>query len=88
MSLTGWIFLMLVGVALGLDIFVIRKVFTSSFYEPAQRWAQVVLILLVPIFGAYLALYLARENMPLFQSPPADDVKNIDITCSDIDYHG
>lgn len=85
---TGWIFLALAVVTLGLDAFAIRKVLASPFYEPAQRLAQAALILLVPIFGAYLTWYLAREQVPLFQSPPVDHVKDIDPTCADIDYHG
>jgi len=85
---TGWILLALAVVTLGLDAFAMRKVFASPFYEPEQRWAQAALILLVPIFGAYLAWYLAREHTPLFQSQPVDHVKDIDPTCEDIDYHG
>jgi hypothetical protein len=84
----GWIFQGLAVVTLGLDAFAVRKVFASPFYEPAQRWLQAALILLVPIFGAYLTWYLARDNAPLFQSPPVDHVKDIDPTCGDIDYHG
>ncbi|MQA19709.1 MULTISPECIES: hypothetical protein [Rugamonas] len=85
---TGWILLAFSVVTLCLDAFAIWKVFASPFYEPAQRWGQAVLILLVPIFGAYLSWYLAREQVALFQSPPVDHVKDIDPTCSDIDYHG
>jgi len=85
---TEWIVLVLALITFGLDAFAIRKVFISQFYEPAQRWAQTTMILLVPIFGAYLALYLAREHTPLFQSPPVDHVRDIDPTCSDIDYRG
>ncbi len=73
---------------LALDAIAVRKVFASPFYEPVQRWAQVALIVLVPIFGAYLTWYLAREHVPLFQSPSIDHVKDIDPTCGDIDYHG
>lgn len=85
---TGWILLALAVVTLALDAIAVRKVLTSPFYEPTQRWAQAALILFVPIFGAYLTWYLARENVPLFQSPPVDHVKDIDPTCGDIDYHG
>lgn len=69
---------MLAVVTLALDAITVRKVLDSPFYEPAQRWAQAALIPLVPIFGAYLTRYLARVNVPLFQSPPVDHVKNID----------
>ena len=85
---TGWVLVVLAVVVLGLDAFAMRKVFVSPFYEPAQRWSQVVLIMLVPIFGAYLTWYLACEHASLFQSPPVDHVKDIDPTCGDIDYHG
>ena len=85
---TGWILVVLAVVTLALDAIAVRKVFASPFYEPTQRWAQAAFILLVPIFGAYLTWYLAREHVPLFQSPPVDQVKDIDLTCGDIDYHG
>lgn len=85
---TGWLFLALAAVTLALDAIAMRKVLASPFYEPAQRWAQAVFILLVPILGAYLTWYLAREHAPLFQSPPVDHVKDIDPSCGDIDYHG
>lgn len=85
---TEWILLALAVVTLALDAIAVRKVFASPFYEPAQRWAQAALIVLVPIFGAYLTWHLAREHVPLFQSPPVDHVKDIDPTCGDIDYHG
>ncbi|MRW84766.1 hypothetical protein GJ698_11790 [Pseudoduganella sp. FT26W] len=88
LSLTAWFFIALATVALALDAYAIRKVFTSSFYEPAQRWGQTALILLVPLFGAYLTLYLAREHGTQFQSQPADHLQEIDGTCGDIDYHG
>lgn len=87
-TLTGWILLALAVLTLGLDAFALRKVFASPFYEPAQRWAQAAVILLIPIFGAYLTWYLAREHVPLFQSSPVDHVKDIDPTCGDIDSHG
>jgi hypothetical protein len=85
---TGWILLALAVVTLTLDAIAVRKVFASPFYEPAQRWAQAAFIVLVPIFGAYLTWYLAREHVQLFQLPPVDHVKDIDPTCGDIDYHG
>lgn len=88
MSSAGWLFLALVAATLGLDAYAIRKVLASPFYEPGQRWAQAVMILLVPLGGAWFALYLSRDVVPLFQSPPVDHVKDIDPTCSDIAYHG
>lgn len=71
-----------------LDAYAVWKVFTSSFYGPGQRCAQTALILLLPIVGAWLALYMCREDVPLFQKPPVDHVQDIDPTCSDFDYHG
>jgi len=88
MTSAGWILIAIGAVIIWLDAYAIRRVFTSSFYEAGQRWAQAALILFVPIIGAFLALYLSRENVPLFQKPPVDHVKDIDPTCSDIDYHG
>lgn len=85
---TGWILLALAVVTLALDAIAVRKVLASPFYEPTQRWAQAALILCVPIFGAYLTWYLAREQVPHFQSPPVDHVEDIDPACGDIGYHG
>ncbi len=65
-----WIFLGAGVVVLGVDALAVKRVFTAPFYEPPQRWTQAALILFVPIFGAALALYLSRENVPLFQSQP------------------
>ncbi|UUZ48214.1 hypothetical protein LP420_35800 [Massilia sp. B-10] len=56
-----WIFLALAMACLCLDAYAIRKIFASPFYEPAQRWAQATIIVLVPVFGAYLTLYLALQ---------------------------
>jgi hypothetical protein len=49
-----------------LDVFAMRTIFTSSFYDRGQHWAQAALILFAPIIGASLALYLSREDVPLF----------------------
>ena len=86
MPATAWTLLALFALILCLDAYAIRKVLASSFYGPGQLWAQAALILLVPILGAYLALYLCRGDMPMFQTPPVDHVQDIDPTCSDIDY--
>ncbi|MES2048244.1 MAG: hypothetical protein V4447_07580 [Pseudomonadota bacterium] len=88
MTSAGWIFIAIGAVIIWLDAYAILRVFTSPFYEPGQRWAQAALILFAPIIGASLALYSSRENVSLFQKPPVDHVKDIDPTCSDIDYHG
>lgn len=84
----GWTLLALGVAMLCLDAYAVWKVFASSFYGPAQRWAQTALILLVPIAGAWLALYMCREDVPLFQSPPGDHVWDIDPAGSDIGHHG
>jgi hypothetical protein len=88
MTLTAWILLALGITTLYLDAYAIRRVYVSEFYETHQRVAQTALILVVPILGAYLAIYLCRESVPLFQKQPVDLVQDIDGTCSDIDYHG
>lgn len=71
-----------------LDTYAIRKILVSDLYSPGQRWMQIMLILLVPILGASLAIYLCRSDIQLFQKPPVDHVGDIDPTCTDIDYHG
>jgi hypothetical protein len=88
MNSAAWPLIAICAFILCLDVFAMRKIFTSSFYDRGQLWAQVALILFVPIIGASLALYLSREDVPLFQKPPVDHVQDIDPTCSDIDYHG
>jgi len=85
-SIITWTFLALGALLLCLDAYAIRKVLASSLYGPGQLCAQVALILLVPILGAYLALYMCRGDVPMFQKPPVDHVQDIDPTCSDFDY--
>lgn len=72
LPLAAWIFVGMGGIAFGLDAFALQRVFRSSFYDQRQRWAQAALILFVPILGAYLAICLARESVPLFQPQPVD----------------
>jgi hypothetical protein len=86
MPATAWTLLALAALILCLDAYAMRKVFVSSLYGPGQLCAQVALILLLPILGAYLALYMCRGAVPLFQKPPVDHVQDIDPICSDIDY--
>ncbi len=43
------------------DAYAIRKVYLSELYEPMQFWAQTLFILLVPLLGALLAIYLWRD---------------------------
>ena len=88
MTLMAWILLALGIGTLCLDAYAMRKVYVSELYETHQRVAQTALILFVPILGAYLAIYLCRGSIPLFQKPPVDLVQDIDGTCSDVDYHG
>lgn len=88
MTWTVWL-LLGVGVAtLCLDAYAVRKVYLSEVYEKSQFWAQTALILVVPLLGAFLTIYLCRENLLLFQKPPADDLRDIDGTWSNVDYHG
>jgi len=88
MSPAGWTLVALGTATLCLDAYAMRKVFTSSFYSRGQHWAQTALILLLPLAGAWLALHMCREDVPLFQKSPVDHVQDIDPTCSDFDYHG
>jgi hypothetical protein len=71
-----------------LDVVAARKVLAVSIYSRGQLWAQAALILFLPLLGAALALYLCREDLPLFQKRPVDHVRDIDPTMSDFDYHG
>lgn len=88
MTSTAWILLALGTAVFCLDAYAIRKVHVSELYETHQCVAQTALILLVPVLGAFLAIYLCRESIPLFQKPPVDLMQDIDGTCSDVDYHG
>lgn len=71
-----------------IDAYAVRRIHLSKLYEPSQLLAQTVLILLVPLLGAYLAVYLCRDRIELFQKAPVDLVQEIDGTCSNTDYHG
>ena len=86
MTALAWI-LVGAGVAtLSLDVYAIRKVFASSFYDPGQRRAQAALILFFPLGGACLALYLCRDDIPCFQPTSVDYAVNVDPSHADIDY--
>jgi hypothetical protein len=85
MTSAAWILLALGAATLCLDAHAIRKVYLSQLYKTSQCWVQTALILCVPFLGAYLAIYLCRHNIPLFQNPPVDHVRDIDGTCSDVD---
>jgi hypothetical protein len=73
---------------LWLDLSAVRKVWAASIYSQGQLWAQVALILFLPLLGAALALYMCREDVPLFQGQRSDHSRDIDSTTSDLDYHG
>lgn len=88
MTSTAWLRLVVGTALLCLDVYAVRKVYTSELYEKNQFWTQTALILFVPLLGAFLALYLCRDNIPMFQKPPADHARDIDGTCSNVDYHG
>lgn len=47
-----------------LDGLAIWRVFRSPFYTGSQRLGQIVFVLLIPILGALLVLYLVRSNPP------------------------
>jgi hypothetical protein len=81
-----WALLGLGALALVLDAIAIRKVFLSPFYGPSQRWAQAGVIVLFPILGAYLALFLAREKLPPHEGPPADHIRCLDETSADLTH--
>lgn len=76
------------AVVLCFDAYAVRRIYLSKLYKPSQLWAQTGLILFVPLFGAYLAIYLCRDRIALFQKPPVDLVQDIDGTCGNTDYHG
>jgi hypothetical protein len=88
MPATAWTLLALAALILCLDAYAVRKVLASSLYGPGQLCAQVALILLLPLLGAYLALTMCRGDAPLFRKPPVDHVQDIDPSCDDFDYHG
>lgn len=79
------VFLLALGAAtLLLDAWAAWKVFTSSFYEPRQRRAQLALILLLPIAGAWLVLHMARADLPPIKSRPVNHRKHLDVTSNDL----
>jgi hypothetical protein len=84
MGTAEWILTALAATLLWLDLFAIRKLFTSSFFEPRQRWVQLGLIIFLPMVGAWLTLYFCRENVAMFQHPPVDHVRDIDPMTVDI----
>lgn len=88
MTLIAWIPLASGAATLCLDAYAVRKVYLSGLYEKSQLRAQTALILCLPLLGAFLAIYLCRDNIPVFQRPAADDVTDIDGTSSNVDYHG
>jgi hypothetical protein len=71
---------------LSLDIYAVRKVFLSPYYSAGQRYAQAAIIVCLPIAGAYVTIYLARADVPMFQSPPVDSFANIEVY-SDYSHH-
>jgi hypothetical protein len=86
MTALAWI-LVVAGVAtLSLDVYAIRKVCASSFYDPGQRRAQAALILFFPVGGACLALYLCRDDIPCFQPTSVDHAVDAVSSNIDIDY--
>lgn len=86
MALAAGLFLALGIAVLCLAGYAIRKIHVSGLYGPGQLWAQTALILLIPFLGAFLAIHLCRDRVPLFQQLPADDARDMD--CSNVDYHG
>jgi hypothetical protein len=88
MTSAGGVLVALGTFTLCLDAYAMRKVFASSHYSQAQQFTQAALILWAPVVGAYLALYMAREDVPMFQKQPVEHVSDIDPTCSNFDYHG
>lgn len=88
MTATELIMLACGAAVLCFDVYAVRRIHLSKLYEPTQLLAQAVLILLVPLLGAYLAVYLCRDRIELFQKPPVDLVQEINGTCSNTDYHG
>lgn len=70
----------LAAIALALDMVALRRLWTSAFYERRQQWLQSVLVLLLPVAGAWLILYLCRTEMPKFQAPPRDSLGDFDIS--------
>ncbi|MQA40579.1 hypothetical protein [Rugamonas aquatica] len=83
-----WLLIMLALVLSGLDAYALRQVLSSPFYTSGQRWAQAALVLLIPLIGATLVIYMARHELPSDGTWPVDHMGDIDPTCSVVDYHG
>jgi hypothetical protein len=83
----AWTLVAVTAAMVALDAYAIRKVFMSPFYDPGQRWAQAALILLFPLGGACLTLYLCRDDMPMFQPTPVDHAIDGDSSHVDGAHH-
>jgi hypothetical protein len=62
MTLAALISLAIFLALAGLDCWAIWKVIRSSFYSNGQRLAQIAIVILVPLLGSLLVLYLARPQ--------------------------
>lgn len=87
MMSSGAILSAIAVLTLGLDVYALRRVFISPFYNTGQRYAQAAIILCIPLAGAYVTIYMARDSVQMFQKPPMDFVTDIDPMSSDVEMH-
>lgn len=60
----GWmIFFLAVGIAyFGFVLFCLMDVLKATFKDPVQKFVWIAIILLFPIFGSFIYLYMGRKN--------------------------
>lgn len=80
----------LAACTLSLDAYAVWRVVKSGYYSRAQFLGQVALIVCAPVIGAWLAIYMARTDVPVFKTPRVEQVSDTgtDGDCSNVDYHG
>jgi zinc transporter ZupT len=88
MTAAGKLLVALGAGAICVDIYAVYRVIRSASYSRAQCVAQAALIICVPFVGAWVAIFMARDAVPMFQSRPVEHVSGIGPDSDTIDYHG
>lgn len=67
------IWLLLPVAILMLNAYAMFRMLVSSFYAPRQLTYQVIMVFVLPVIGALLVIYMARNDTPPCQSSLAND---------------
>ncbi|MCC2957725.1 hypothetical protein LK542_19075 [Massilia sp. IC2-477] len=78
------VLLALCAAVLLLDAWAAWKLFRSPFYDAGQRGIQLALVLLLPVAGAWVVLYMARKDLPPVRSHPVDHVQDLGFGSNDL----